>query len=90
MLPNTPFAQYVVFRAFTILDQTQMELVCSYIYFNLKNKFSLTNVLMYLGIMPHCIFGDVMDKSNVQIFNGSNWEEEIKIKNHIKKYSDAN
>ena len=89
MLPNTPFAQYVVFRAFTILDQTQMELVCSYIYFNLK-KNSHRLMLMYLGIMPHCVFGDVMDKSNVQIFNGSNWEEEIKIKNHIKMYSDAN
>ena len=37
--------------------------------------------------MPHCIFGDAMDKSDVQIFNGSHWEEEIKTKSHIKSYT---
>lgn len=37
--------------------------------------------------MPHCIFGDLMDKTNVQVFNGNDWEEEIKTKSHIKSYS---
>ena len=47
----------------------------------------LFKIIYDLGIMPHCIFGDAMDKSNVQIFNGSHWEEEIKTKSHIKSYS---
>ena len=31
MLQSTPFAQSVVFRVFTILDQTQMVLVCIFL-----------------------------------------------------------
>ena len=37
--------------------------------------------------MPHCILGDIMDKSNIQIFNGQNWDKEIIQKCHIKDFS---
>ena len=37
--------------------------------------------------MPHCISGNVMEKSNIQIFNGQNWDEEIKQKSHIRELS---
>ena len=37
--------------------------------------------------MPHCISGNVMDKSNILIFNGQNWDEEIKRKCQIKELS---
>ena len=55
--------------------------------YDLLFKVFVCKVIYDLGIMPHCIFGKAMDKSNVQIFNGSHWEEEIKTKSHIKSYS---
>ena len=63
-------------------------------YINITKKCLLLFLKYYLylsclGIMPHCISGDVMDKSNIQIFNGQNWEEEIKRKCHIKELSKA-
>ena len=41
-----------------------------------------------VGVMPHCISGDIMDKSQIEAFNGKNWEKEMKAKkNHMKKFS---
>ena len=40
--------------------------------------------LSLLGIMPHCIFGDQMDKTNIQQFDGKHWEQEIVVKSFVK------
>ena len=45
------------------------------------------NRTIFLGIMPHCIFEDTLDCSNVEKFDGANWEHEIKAKTHIKQLS---
>ena len=37
--------------------------------------------------MPHCIFGDEMDKSKIMTFDGKDWEKEIINKSDIKKFS---
>lgn len=48
---------------------------------------SYTIRLFFPGIMPHCIFGDVMDKTNIQHFDGQHWEQEIVEKSFVKNLS---
>ena len=39
------------------------------------------------GVMPHCIFGDIMNKTKIKKFDGQNWETEIVKKSEIKEFS---
>ena len=45
------------------------------------------NFLTFLGVMPHCISGKIMDKTKIRQFNGQEWESEIVKQKEIKKFS---